>query len=94
MGYLLKMPANVDDFLYIDRMLGSEQYRLGLIERFAEVIWSRFRPPRDCYRPIKRLKEIKKSLLVKKHQKTGLKSINAGVLEIPPLATPTGVIYL
>ena len=79
------MPTNVDDFLHIDRLLGSEQDRLGLIEIFAEMLWSRFRPLRDYYRPVKILKKIKKSSLVKNHQKNTLKSINRRVLEIPPL---------
>ena len=85
MIYLPRMPTNVDDFLHINRVRRSEQDRLGLIERFAEMLWSRFRPPRDCYRPIKKLKKILKLSLVKKSQKTGLKSIKKLVLEIPPL---------
>ena len=83
--YLLEMPAKSYDLLHAYRVCDSEQDRLGLIERFAEVLESRFRPPRDCDRPIKRLKKIKKSLLVKNHQKNTLKSIKKLVLEIPPL---------
>ena len=84
-AYLPRMPRKSYDFLHIDRVCDSKQDRPGLTERFAEMLWSRFRPPRDCYRPIKRLKKIKKSLLVKKSQKTSLKSIKKLVLEIPPL---------
>jgi hypothetical protein len=79
------MPTKSGDLLQIDRIRCSEGDPTDAALNFREKWWSRFRPPRDCYRPIKKLKKNLKNLLVKKSQKTGLKSIKKLVLEISPL---------